>query len=182
MDEHNRTLPSRLAPESVIILVDSREQNALDLSPLSVETACLQSGDYAIKGMEHLARIERKSLSDLLMCCGQERDRFEREIERLLAFDVRVLLVEACWGDIEIGQWRSRLTPAQVQGSLVGWAARGIQVELVGNHDRAGRFAAKLLYTIARRRWEELRRMHQQIAPRQLEHFPSDDDVRGTQW
>lgn len=88
---------------------------------------------------------------------GQERERFEREIEWLMAFPVRVLLVEASWGDIELGQWRSKLTPKQVEGSLVGWAARGIQVELVGSHERAGRFVSRLFYTIARRRYKELR-------------------------
>jgi ERCC4-type nuclease len=156
-------LPAKYEPSWVTAIVDTREQHPLDLNPINVELGTLATGDYAIKGLEHVARIERKSLPDLLQCCGHERERFEREIERLLAFSVRVLLVEATWADIELGQWRSKLTPKQVEGSLLGWMAKGIQVELVGDHERAGRFAAKLLYTIARRHWESLRLMYSHV-------------------
>ncbi len=157
MAAKTKPLRAKLDPSDVTIIVDTREQNPLDLSPLQACVGTLATGDYAIQGMERAARIERKSLDDLLACCGRERDRFEREIDRMMAFPVRVLLVEASWETIEIGQWRSQLSPKQVEGSLVGWITRGLQVELVGDHVRAGRFAAKLLYTVARRRYEELR-------------------------
>ncbi|MFN3192688.1 MAG: ERCC4 domain-containing protein [Aureliella sp.] len=150
------TLPTKLDPESVVAIVDTREQSPLDLSPLRIEAGTLSTGDYALKGCDE-ARIERKSLPDLLGCVGRDRDRFEREIERLRAFPVAVLLIEATWPDIELGQWRSKLTPKQVEAALLGWAAKGIQVELVGNHERAGRFASRLLFTVARRRYRELR-------------------------
>jgi ERCC4-type nuclease len=146
----------QLKPEKITAIVDSREQNALDLSPLRCVTDGLSTGDYALAACPDVCRIERKSLDDLLACCGSQRDRFEREIERLLAFPVKVLLIESTWAEIELGQWRSKLTPSQVSGSLIGWAARGIQVELVGSHERAGRFASRLLFTIARRKYREL--------------------------
>ncbi len=149
-------LPSELKPESVTVICDTREQTPLDLRPLRVVRAGLDTGDYSLESCDH-CRIERKSLPDLVACVGRERERFEREIERLMAFPVAVLLVEATWPEIEMGQWLGKVTPSQVEGSLLGWAARGIQVELVGNHERAGRFASKLLYTIARRRYRELR-------------------------
>ena len=150
-------LPAKYEPSWVTAIVDTREQQPLELNPIGVEQGTLATGDYTIKGLENIARVERKSLPDLLQCCGQERERFEREIERLLAFPVRVLIVEASWADIDMAQWRSKLTSQQVAGSLVGWAARGIQVELVGSHERAGRFVSRLFYIIARRRYEELR-------------------------
>lgn len=160
-------LPSKLDPESVVVTVDSREQMPLSLEPLSVVTGCLHTGDYALAACPQLAVIERKSLSDLLCCCGSERERFEKELVRMLAYPVRVLLVESTWAEIEMGQWRSKLTPAQVQGSLIGWAAMGIQVELVGSHERAGRFAAKLLYIIANRQYRQLRGMFSEAGQKQ---------------
>lgn len=155
-------LPAELKPESVTVICDTREQTALDLTPLKIVRDGLYTGDYAIQGCDQ-CRIERKSLPDLVACVGRERERFEREIERLRAFPVAVLLVEATWIEIEMGQWMGKVTPSQVEGSLFGWAAKGIQVELVGSHERAGRFASKLLYAIARRRYRELRSLVKQV-------------------
>lgn len=158
-------IPATLAPESVTAIIDSREQQPLDLQPLRTEAGTLSTGDYSAKGLEHVVRIERKSLSDLVGCVGRERERFDREVQRLLAYQVRVLLVEASWADIEAGDWRGKVTPEAVTGSLLGWIASGLQVELVGDHYRAGRFASRILFTVARRRWRELRTMAGAIEP-----------------
>ena len=159
MDDQKMTqkLPAKLDPSQVIAIVDTREQLPLDLSPLRTQPATLPTGDYSLKGLEHHVCIERKSLDDLLGCVGRERERFERELHRMLAYPVRVLLVESTWQEIEMGQWRSKVTSSQAMGSLIGWAAMGIQLALVGTHERAGKFASRLLYTVARRRYAELR-------------------------
>lgn len=150
-------IPAKLDPSQVTVLIDTREQNPLDLSPLRTSVVTLRTGDYSIQGLEHVVVIERKSLSDLLGCVGRDRERFDREVQRLLAYPVRVLLIESTWGEIELGGWRSSLTSEQVMAALLGWCASGLQVELIGSHERAGRFASRLLYTIARRRYRELR-------------------------
>ncbi len=82
-------LPAMLAPEFVTAIVDTREQLPLDLSPLRVQTGTLDTGDYALAAAPDLIRLERKSLDDLLGCVGRERERFDREVMRLLAFPVR---------------------------------------------------------------------------------------------
>jgi len=156
-------LPAKLAPSSVIAIIDTREQLPLCLDPLRTEPATLSTGDYSLKGLEHHVCIERKSLDDLLGCVGRERERFERELHRMLAYPVRVLLVESTWAEIELGQWRSKVTSSQAMGSLIGWAAMGIQLAMVGTHERAGQFASRLLYTVARRRYAELRQFSQSI-------------------
>ena len=156
-------LPAKLDPSNVIAICDTREQIPLCLHPLKVELGTLQSGDYGLKGCDEI-RIEMKSLPDLLACCGVERERFEREVERLLAFRVRVLLIEANWQEIEQGQWRSKVSVESVIGSLLGWQAMGLSVHMAGNHERAGRHAARLLFTVARRRYAELRHLaHEQV-------------------
>jgi DNA excision repair protein ERCC-4 len=150
-------LPATISPESVTAIVDTREQRPLNLAPLRTEQATLATGDYSVKGLEHVVAIERKSLDDLLGCVGCDRERFDREVQRLLAYPVRVLLVEATWAEIELGQWRGKITPEQAIGSLLGWQAAGLSIHLVGDHERAGRHAARLLFTVAKRRYRELR-------------------------
>ena len=148
-----------LKPENVVAIVDSREQRPLSLDPLQMVTATLATGDYALKSAPDACRIERKSLSDLLGCVGRERERFEREVDRLLAFPVRILLIESTWSEIDTGQWRGKITSSQVIGSLLGWQAKGLSVHMAGSHRRAGQHASRLLFTVARRRWRELQAM-----------------------
>ena len=150
-------LPANLKPENLIAVIDTREQLPLDLSPLRVERATLTTGDYSVRGLEHVVAIERKSLGDLLSCIGMERQRFEKEVQRLLAFSTRALVVEATWQQIEAGEWRSKIKPQAALGSLLGWVAAGLPIIMAGDHERAGRYVSRLLYTAARRRWREAR-------------------------
>lgn len=148
------TIPAELPQSSVVAIVDTREQMRLDLAPLST-----------------IVGIERKSLSDLIGCVGQERERFDREVRRLIAYPVRCLIVESTWPEIERGEWRGKVTPAAAIGSLLGWIAHGLPVVMTGNHERAGTYAARLLYTAARRRWREARAFLGQMA----ETIPEQD-------
>lgn len=152
-------LPAELRPERITALIDTREQAPLDLAPLNAEQATLHTGDYSLAGLEHVVRIERKSEGDLIACVGRERERFDREVERLLAFPVRILVVESSWRRLEMGQWRGKVKPNQVIGSLLGWQAAGVSVFLCDDHARAGKMVSRLLFTVARRRWKELRTM-----------------------
>ena len=150
-----RGIPTELKPEHVTVIIDTREQRPLDLSPLRTERATLTTGDYSIWGLEHIVSIERKSLPDLVACVGSERKRFERVIQRLLAYPVRAIVVEADWGDLEAGDWRGRVTPESVLGSVLGWIARGIPVIAARDRECAGRYVSRLLLITARHRWRE---------------------------
>lgn len=153
-------LKATLEPNEVCAIIDTREQHPLDLSPLKTEVSVLETGDYSLASCKDLVRIERKSLPDLLACVGGERERFEREVQRLLAFPVRVLVIESDWQEIEMGKWiRPKITTEQVVGSLLGWQAMGLSIHMCSDHARASRHVARLLFTIARRRYRELRRM-----------------------
>lgn len=144
-------LPAKLNPEDVTVLVDTREQQPWDLSPLRMESGTLQSGDYSLAadGLRDLIRIERKSLPDLVGVVGAGRDRFEREIERLQAFPTRVLIVEANWSDIDKGDWRGKVTPKTVRNSLGSWMVRGLNVVMAGNRERAQEIARELRHIAA---------------------------------
>lgn len=162
-------LPADLRPESVTAIIDTREQLRLDLSPLRVETGTLATGDYSVRGLEHVVSIERKSAEDMLACIGRERERFDREIQRLLAYPVRAVVVEAGWQFFERGEWRGNVTPNAAIGSLLGWIATGVPIVMAYDHARAGRFVSRLLFTAARRRWREAR---------ELVRYAQDADTR----
>lgn len=142
-------------------IVDTREKRPLNLEytpghKLMCQPGKLYTGDYSIKGLEKHVAIERKSLEDLMGCIGAQRERFEKEIERLKGFEVKALVVESTWKQIEDGDYRSKVKPSAAIGSLMGWIAEGIPVVMTQNHTRAGVFVARMLYITARRRLFEL--------------------------
>lgn len=134
---------------------DTREKAEISLDPLMVVQGTLTTGDFSVRGLEHVVAIERKSLQDLIMCVGKERDRFEREIQRLLAYPTRALVIETTWETIELKRYRGEIHPNAVLGSILGWMAQGLPVLMAGTNERAGRYISRLLFTAARRRWLE---------------------------
>jgi DNA excision repair protein ERCC-4 len=144
-----------LQPEDITAICDTREQTPLDLAPLKVEPGTLPTGDYTIKGLERVISVERKSLQDLVMCVGRERERFEREMLRLAAYPVRLLVVEATLGAIELHQYRGEVNPNAVLSSLLGWSAAGVPHLLCPDHTTAGKMVARFMFIAARRRWRE---------------------------
>ncbi len=165
-------IPSELKPEQVVAIIDTREQIPLDLSPLQSTFGTLTTGDYSLVGLEHVVSVERKSLPDFIACVGVERERFQREVMRLLAFDVRCLVIEATWPDLERGEWRSKVTSSAAIGSTLGWIATGLPVIMAGDHERAGRYVSRLLFTAARRRFREMKQL--------IHNLPSSPDRLGS--
>src|SRR3990170_1305618 len=101
------SIPADLKPENIVALIDTREQCPLDLAPLAVEMATLQTGDYGIRGLEKLVSIERKG-EDFWAAIGSDRERFEKEVMRLLAYPHKAIVVEQEWHDILHGTVPSR--------------------------------------------------------------------------
>lgn len=157
-------LPAEIRAEDVPAIVDTREQLPLNLSPLRVELGTLATGDYSVRGLEHVIAIERKSAEDMLACIGRERDRFDREIQRLLAYPVRAIVVEAGWQFFERGDWRGNVTPNAAIGSLLGWITAGVPIVMCYDHERAGRFVSRMLFIAAKWRWREARALVASIA------------------
>ena len=151
-----------LRPEDVTAVVDRREQRPLDLE-LKMVPGTLATGDYAPLGLEHLVCVERKSLEDLCLVVGRERERFERELQRMQAYETRVIVVESSMASIELGQYRSKVSPAAVIGSIYSWIARGITVELAGDRTRAAKAVSRILFSAARQRWRELRAFQESL-------------------
>lgn len=139
----------------VTAIIDTREQNRLDLAPLRTQLGTLPTGDYSVKGLEHYIAIERKSLSDLVGCIGRERERFEKEMQRMLAYPVRALVIESNWANIELKTYLGSVHPNAVMGSLMGWIVQGIPVIMLGDHQKAGQWVTRMLFLAAKRRYGE---------------------------
>ena len=83
-----------------VILCDDREKNGWDsdyLGPgFEVIRKRLDTGDYTIKGMEHLVCIEKKSSwQEIAMNIGSKRNlvNFKKELERMGDFPIRFLVI-----------------------------------------------------------------------------------------
>lgn len=133
-----------------VVIVDSREQMPWRFTlPTRVEG--LQTGDYGLDGLLSLARVERKSLPDLVQCCGSERERFKRELERLAGFRFKLLCIESDAATIERGDWRGSLKPAHIFGALSSWSARwSIAVWLGGTPELCAAYVQRWFLNVAR--------------------------------
>jgi ERCC4-type nuclease len=150
-----------IRPGDITVVVDSREKTppAIDLH-LPIVRGKLQTGDYSLLGLEHLVRVERKSLQDLVMCVGRERERFDRCIERLRHFPLAMLVIESKESSIEAKQYRGEVSPNAVLGSVHAWRARGINIDWAGDQQMAALHISRTLFAFARERWRELGAFH----------------------
>lgn len=91
----------------------------------------LDTGDYSAQlgdlSMEREIVVERKRNLDEI--CGNftvERERFEREFMRAKAYGTKVVLIieNASWSDIFLGNYRSKTSSKSLLGSLLSWMVR----------------------------------------------------------
>ena len=110
------------------IIVDSREQAPFafehDRYGVQIQQGALTVGDYSLVGLTDKVAVERKELSDLVLCLGRERERFERELQRGAALDAFAVVVEASWADLAGGNFRSQLNPHAACQSTLAFMAR----------------------------------------------------------
>jgi len=141
----------------LVVVIDTREQRPWQFSEgTAVVRAALSAGDYSVQGLEERVRIERKSLDDFVNCCVHQRKRFVRELEKLQAYELRAIIVEASLLDVAAQAYRSKAKPKAIVASSVAFHVDyGIPTLWAGDHRRAGRLAELLLGRFARRARKE---------------------------
>ena len=117
------------------VIVDSREQSPFtfkhDRYGVHIQQGTLTVGDYSLAGLTDKVAVERKELSDLVQCLGQERERFERELQRRAALDAFAVVIEAGWTDLSGGHFRSHITHMQLaRVCWHSWPATGCPFSL----------------------------------------------------
>lgn len=140
-------LLSSRASDLMTIVIDTREQTPWHFpSEVPTTTAALRSGDYSIAGHESKIAIERKTLDDFVACCGRDRGRFARELERLAEFDRAAVIVEANLRDVWNGAARSRMQPPSIAGSAASFFIdHGVPTFFCSDRWSAADFALRLL-------------------------------------
>lgn len=124
----------------------------------------LTVGDYALAGAEHLCAVERKSLSDLIQCLGNDRERFERELLRArgMAFCV---VCEGSFAELAHGEYRGRLNPHSACQSICAWMSRlGIPFFFAGSRSGAEYVTHSFLRQFAAGKWKELKALEKALA------------------
>lgn len=117
------------------VIVDSREQAPWHFtgiecdktgSPLIVPlvNTALVSGDYSIEGFENSVAIERKSPGDFRGSITADRDRFEREMERLAKLEYAAVVIEADWKELLEPAQHSRVSPTAIARTIQSWSIR----------------------------------------------------------
>ncbi len=158
---HQRTNDQTMNFDSskITAIIDTREQHPWDLALLRVVRAALDVGDVSVVGMESLISLERKSLLDLVSCCGRQRPRFQRELDRLRGWPVSAVIVESTWSEIEAGEWqtgRMKIGPNHVLGSLTSWISQNHTI-ILAPRPMAERICRSILTHAARHRFNEVR-------------------------
>lgn len=160
-----------LEAKQITAIIDTREQLPLDLrladgTCLPSVRGTLSTADYSICGLTDFVAFERKSLDDLAACCGTERKRFEAELQRMLAYRTRGVIVEASWACIELHKYRSRIEPQAVIGSILAWMTKGIPFILAGDRVRASEYMARMLLGTAKGYWRQTAEFRGAIIPK----------------
>ena len=122
--------------KKLTIICDTRERDThcetyFKKHDIPTITRKLDTGDYSAQlgdlSMEREIVVERKRNLDEI--CGNftvERERFEREFLRAKAYGTKVFLIieNATWSDIFLGNYRSKTSPKSLVGSLLSWMVR----------------------------------------------------------
>jgi len=148
--------PKRSTAPRPVILVDTREQTALQFSPdVDVQIATLPAGDYSVTGCTDRVAIERKSLPDLVACVGPERERFLDCCRRLRDYELRAVVVEASLEDVLAHAYRSETRPQSVIGTTLAiHVDYGVPVLWAGDADTAANIVERMLVRVWRRSLE----------------------------
>ena len=131
------------------VVVDSREQKPYcfeDFPDVEVIKGSLPQGDYSLPGLENHVAIERKSLSDLTLCLGRDRQRFSREMYRARGMECFAIVVESTWAALAGGQYKSKLSPQSAVATCCAIMARlKIPIVFAGSRQAAEAVTHNLL-------------------------------------
>lgn len=137
----------KIQPQRITAIIDTKEKQPLPLEQhgLNVIRKSLPFGDYTLLGLEQYLAIERKTIPDLVACCGKERGRFNRELLALRGYPWRMVIIEGSISQIMHREYRSTLEPDTITASITRWLDIGIPFVFADDRYAAALIVAKLL-------------------------------------
>ncbi len=148
--------------KKLAIICDTREQDRhveefFNQKKIPTIVRKLDTGDYSAQigdlTLERSVAIERKrNLDELCACMTSDRDRFEREFIRAKAINQKIYLIieNATWSDIMLGNYRSKLSSKSLSASIFSWLARFDVTLLFCQPNETPRIIYSILYYYAR--------------------------------
>jgi L-lactate utilization protein LutB len=126
-----------------MIFVDKRESKPWTLTNawagVATTAITMKTGDYT----NGIIIQERKSVADLIMCCGKAKRRFWAELDR--GFDHLIIEGDMAAITTHLKARHSRMTPQYIKKCLDEITDRGIQVHLCKNREAAAALALEIL-------------------------------------
>lgn len=111
-------------PDGMIIVIDTRESDPLFhkggklKKDIPIVRSKLEYGDYSLLGFENGIVFERKKIGDLFGCLGKDRERFTKELEKLVEVERKYIVVEEKEEDIVQSYKYSQMHPNAVRQSI----------------------------------------------------------------
>lgn len=104
--------------ERLTILYDQNEKVPWSFAPdrFNVVKRHLKTGDYTLAGLEDRLCVERKSLGDFVGTVISDWLRFRRQLYRMAAMDLALIVVEAEVSAVYAHDYESDATPESVIG------------------------------------------------------------------
>lgn len=138
-----------------VVVVDTREQAPWTFTSGRVETVrrCLPAGDYSVEGFEGSIAVERKSLGDFVnTVIGKDsRERWKRELDKLRAYRLAAVVVEACPHDVLAARYHGGALPSSVLAAAIAVVVDyGVHLVWAGDRATAESYAEALLLRAAR--------------------------------
>ena len=141
------------------VVSDTREQTPWNFAP-SVPTVSgtLQTGDYSVLGHETEIAIERKSLDDLVGSITWGNVRFQKELERLRAYRLAVVIIEASPADVEAHRYYAKKVQTSEVFAIVAalHVKHGVPFMFGGTRKHAASSALLLMHAFWKTRRREL--------------------------
>jgi ERCC4-type nuclease len=152
---------TQLRTPKATLLIDTREQNPVDLSRFEgwfagVEKRALVIGDYSIAGLEEICVVERKDLPDLVHSFTADRAVFVERIKKMSAYPHKLLVITAAMSEVKSRYPFSTFNPNRVMQALIatlaGW---GVPFLCTETHELGEEIVASYLYQVHLYKWLE---------------------------
>jgi len=136
-------------PEDFILIVDTREQDALFKKPakgLVMVRDTIPVGDYSVRGFESEVVVERKSINDLYGSLFGDWEREYKKLVKIAGYKRKWLVIEGLESEVLQFQQFSTVHPNSMRGRLISIQMRlGIPVYYAETRKDAERFVLDVL-------------------------------------
>ena len=137
-------------PEDFVLVIDTRELTPLFLPKpvkgLLIVRDTLKYGDYSVRGFTDTVSIERKNIDDLWSSLTRDSERFKRELDALMSYELKYILIDGMESEYLCHRPERKIHPNAIRGALAMIEAKmGIPVHQSESRESEERWLLDLL-------------------------------------